>query len=511
MLLRDVLLLVVSLHGARGQTCTSYCSTAGGNGDPHINFANGGKADFRGSHRDRYAFVSSPGYQFAPYFQEVDFMYKSAVGLRQLVHGTFMTQATWRVRTAAGRELAIKADAMAPGEAHVATLRGAHASVAAATALLGSEETTLMPWEEATYDDVRVSTRQLTVSVQTAAWTVEVTTKPIYGLVPPLLNNTHIHGRWEENQHRLDILIQGAFPQADAHGVIGQSFRDATRRDGALDSYDIESAPNKANSDGYLPAMTTSAQAEGAIDGVHTDYKLEDVRATAFAYSRFDLKAGPRPLGQSNRTASTSEWDGVAGSESLKRAQPPREVGSEQMTAVSHGRDLQSCTCPTTSFKMIGYSGSHFENYPNNCGAAYVSFWDTECQSASSPGGTSGWNFNSAGHYQIFNDPGGARVFDTIEWYYAWCGGLRGCSVYVDGANSATTLDNTDSNWNAVADTGTLQASTCQAHTMTSVSLSASYVSAGKPAYNWWRLRFRSNTAGHGPLVGWMRIVEPSA
>ena len=47
-------------------------------------------------------------------------MYTSVVGLRQMVHGTFMTQATWHIRTGAGRELFIKADAMAPGEAHVA-------------------------------------------------------------------------------------------------------------------------------------------------------------------------------------------------------------------------------------------------------------------------------------------------------------------------------------------------------------------------------------------------------
>ena len=66
-------------------------------------------------------------------------MYKSVVGLRQLVHGTFMTQATWHIRTAAGRELFIKADAMAPGEAHVAKLRSVNTSVAAEAALLGSE------------------------------------------------------------------------------------------------------------------------------------------------------------------------------------------------------------------------------------------------------------------------------------------------------------------------------------------------------------------------------------
>ena len=40
-------------------------------GDPHITFAHGGSADFRGSHRTFYAFLTSPGFQFAPYFQEV--------------------------------------------------------------------------------------------------------------------------------------------------------------------------------------------------------------------------------------------------------------------------------------------------------------------------------------------------------------------------------------------------------------------------------------------------------
>ena len=32
----------------------------------NVFFANGGKADFRGSHRDSYAFLSSPGYQVQP-------------------------------------------------------------------------------------------------------------------------------------------------------------------------------------------------------------------------------------------------------------------------------------------------------------------------------------------------------------------------------------------------------------------------------------------------------------
>ena len=95
--------------------CTAWC--AGAIGDPHISFANGGTADFRGSHHGNYVFISSPGYQFAPYFQEVDFMYKSAVGLRQLVHGTFMTAATWHIRTAVGRDPQRRAPALAAAPA----------------------------------------------------------------------------------------------------------------------------------------------------------------------------------------------------------------------------------------------------------------------------------------------------------------------------------------------------------------------------------------------------------
>ena len=55
--------------------------------------------------------------------------------------------------------------------------------------------------------------------------------------------------------------------------------------------------------------MTTSAQAEGAIDGVYTDYKLEQFYLTAFRYSRYD-RAAPAAsalAGAKMRTASASE------------------------------------------------------------------------------------------------------------------------------------------------------------------------------------------------------------
>ena len=82
------------------QTCSS---SGGGSGDPP-HFPNGGRAGFRGSHRACCVFVSSAGFNSLP-FQEVDFLFTSPQGVRQLVHGTFMTSVFWRVRTSAGREL----------------------------------------------------------------------------------------------------------------------------------------------------------------------------------------------------------------------------------------------------------------------------------------------------------------------------------------------------------------------------------------------------------------------
>ena len=205
-----------------------------------------------------------------------------------------MTKAVWRVRTSAGKELVVMADAMKKGEL--------------AVLVLGSMQTVAVKqWQKLTFDDVKIETRMLTASVESAAWQVNVTSKPIYGLVQPLFNETHVHDHWAEDQKRLDVLIHGAFPQPDAHGIVGQSYRDATVRHGKLDEYGISTTPQLANADGMLPPMTTSAQAEGAIEGVPPDYKLPSPWSTDFAFSRYH-HVGTQPS-KATRSASASEWD----------------------------------------------------------------------------------------------------------------------------------------------------------------------------------------------------------
>ena len=283
--------------------------TAGANGDPHINFAHGGTADFRGSHRTCYAFLSSPGYSFAPYFQEADFVYRTAtpqIGLEQLVHGTFMTRAFWTIVTSAGTHVVLGADAMKQGQLDVLVIsRGSSQS----SATPGVSK--LLPWQNMTIDDVSLATRMLSINVETPQWDVEITSKPIYGLMQPILNETHWHGHWEPGQRRFDIQTHGTSPQPHAHGIIGQSFRSHTVLSGKTDEYTLETHPELADSDGKLPEMTTSAQAEGAIEGVYADYALPTCTSTAFKYSRFEAVESPSSaVPPSRRTASTSEWDG---------------------------------------------------------------------------------------------------------------------------------------------------------------------------------------------------------
>jgi len=68
------------------------------------------------------------------------------------------------------------------------------------------------------------------------------------------------------------------------HGIVGQSF------DGSL-----MAVSGKQDKYGDAPEFTTEAQAEGAIEGVFTDYVMPTPFATAFKYARFDTQGAVAP------------------------------------------------------------------------------------------------------------------------------------------------------------------------------------------------------------------------
>jgi len=135
--------------------------------------------------------------------------------------------------------------------------------------------------------------------------------------------------------------------------------------------------------------------------------------------------------------------------------------------------------------KLQGHGYNHFEHYSSN-----VDIYNTEKH-------YTGWNFASGEHFQILHDPCGAKTFKGLEWYYSWCGGRRGASVYIDGSTH-------NGGWKQIG-TGVMDASTCAAHMMSQVNIEGSY---HFEKYDWWRLRWRSNTASHGPLIGWTKIYS---
>jgi hypothetical protein len=68
------------------------------------------------------------------------------------------------------------------------------------------------------------------------------------------------------------------------HGTIGQSFDGSSIAvGGKVDKY------------GFGLEMTTSAQAEGAIEGVFTDHKVDSPFSTTFKYSHFDVHSHVAP------------------------------------------------------------------------------------------------------------------------------------------------------------------------------------------------------------------------
>jgi hypothetical protein len=91
--------------------------------------------------------------------------------------------------------------------------------------------------------------------------------------VRALDSDTELFPKYKHSMHGV------VFP----HGILGQSFDGSnTAVSGKLDEY------------GDTPEFTTTAQAEGAIEGVYTDYIVSAPFANDFKYTRFDARS-PMP------------------------------------------------------------------------------------------------------------------------------------------------------------------------------------------------------------------------
>ena len=106
--------------------------------------------------------------------------------------------------------------------------------------------------------------------IDTPEFSIEIKGQPVYD-------------RIDGPHHRIDFELAQKVPDdafsLEPHGLVGQSFDgDGVARTGAIDVY----PPRNVTAE-----FTTSAMAEGAIDGVPSDYKVGTRYETRFEYSAF--------------------------------------------------------------------------------------------------------------------------------------------------------------------------------------------------------------------------------
>lgn len=141
-------------------------------------------------------------------------------------------------------------------------------------------------------EDLNVAMSMASATFSAKYWTINVKGARTYASMGPL--------------HRVDIgfVLRGDYAARHLpHGIVGQSFSSALPRHGRVDVYPPE---------GHF---TTSAQAEGAIEGEASMYEVGSPFETRFKFSRFDASPRQSPLSEllaeRDREAEASAADGV--------------------------------------------------------------------------------------------------------------------------------------------------------------------------------------------------------
>mgnify|MGYP004316099303 CR=1 FL=1 len=230
--------------------------------DPHIIFAHGGRADFRGEHKANYVFLSAPNISFAVQTELTDFLLPRP----QLVHGSFLTKAGLVLRSEVdGREFCVLYDANEVGfRMHDFKTH---------------ENRVHHKWERDDIDThATILLEDATLSTRAYGWEINVTRKRIFNALPgnPLwklntilrpLDGTHLSSKYGTS-HMTHIA---------PHGIIGQSF----------DGDDVAVSGKQDDYSQHAREMTTSAQAEGAIEGDASEYRIPNLCFHKFSKSRF--------------------------------------------------------------------------------------------------------------------------------------------------------------------------------------------------------------------------------
>lgn len=245
--------------------------------DPHLTFAHGGKADFKGENNTIYNMLSARNLSV-----NVRFMYDDFVLPRRLVHGSYMESIYVTIRSycpSCARTWGIQA---------VREINVAYSANNGGYAVVEEVGVNHKKWTLDEEDGhLKVGNAVVTVpkrhslEITDGRWKITVVDKEFPN---PLANpgKKLLHVKLEP----LPTYKVDKDPTAP-HGIIGQSY------DG--DDIGVSGAEDDYRNSGE--ELSTSAQAEGAIEGTYHDYQMASPFSTSFKYSRYDKDAAaPRDV-----------------------------------------------------------------------------------------------------------------------------------------------------------------------------------------------------------------------
>jgi len=275
--------------GVSYSTCGD-CAGCGASsaGDPHLTFAHGGHADYRGEHEQFFNFLSAANTSVNVRFKNASF----SNGFQD-IDGTYITEAHAVYRTINGSffNVSFHSDKLRPkisGAKGVAERPGfiistcvpAGGSALPDPADASEDQRALLDIGDVERCDEAVAQveKDGTLTLTFLEWILRIKPKDVYH-----------SGKVTTWSHKIDLQMSPRVPEADMkvkpHGIIGQSFDgDDVGINGKQDPY-TEATPG--------PLLVTSAMAEGAIEGEAAEYKMPSKFATAFKYSRFDRLSAP--------------------------------------------------------------------------------------------------------------------------------------------------------------------------------------------------------------------------
>ena len=235
----------------------------GGEKDPHLYLARGGRADFRGRHGAIYNFLSTLGLAVNVKTEEATFKLHRG---KLTVHGSFITEVHLVSRVGGAKRK------MATASFWGAELNEFNTGWHVVNGTCGYHSTyTLGMGETKACEELSVRLKFSSAVFSVRGWVIRI-------------RGNYVYGRLSGPEHRLDVTfaVRGgeADPSLTPHGIIGQTFAARTPRHGAVDEYPEEGI------------FTTTAMAEGAIEGSAAMYEVGSPYATVFAFSRFDHDHG---------------------------------------------------------------------------------------------------------------------------------------------------------------------------------------------------------------------------